>query len=98
MALRRVGHFRLGGLSASLIEGETSSRCWESEAKEAIERAVQVEVKRDAIRHEVTMARLDAEEEGSIRAQVESELARVQHALATLEDARHKGESELTRV
>ena len=44
------------------------------------------------------MARLDAEAVGSTRAQVESELAKVQHALAASEDARHKGESELTRV
>ena len=29
---------------------------------------------------------------------MESELARVQHALAALEDARHEGESELTEV
>ena len=44
------------------------------------------------------MARLDAEATGSARVQVESELARVQNALAASEDARQKGESELTGV
>ena len=42
------------------------------------------------------MAKLDAEEAGGARAQVESKLARVQHALATLEEARQKGESTLS--
>ena len=45
-----------------------SSRRWESEAKEANERAVWAEAERDATRHEVSMARLDAEETGSARA------------------------------
>ena len=38
------------------------------------------------------MAKLDSEAAGSARAQVESELARVQHALAASEDARQKWE------
>ena len=37
-----------------------SSRHWESEAKEAIERAVRAEAERDVARHEASMARLDA--------------------------------------
>ena len=80
------------------MEVEANSRCWESEAKESVERAVRTKAERDIVRHEASMARLDAEAAGSARAQVESELARVQHALATSEDARHKGESELTGV
>ena len=63
-----------------------SSRRWESEAKEAVERAVRAEAERDAARHEASMARLDAKATGSSR-EVESELARVQHTLATLKDA-----------
>ena len=39
------------------------------------------------------MAKLDAEAVGSTRAQVESKLAKVQHALAVSEEARHKRES-----
>ena len=45
--------------------------------------------------HKALMDKLDAEVEGSARAQVESELARVQHALAASEDARKKGQSAL---
>ena len=44
------------------------------------------------------MARLDVESAESALVQVESELAKVQHALDASEDARHKGESELTGV
>ena len=55
-------------------------------------------MEKDDARHEVSMARLDAEAEGSARAQVEFELSKVQHTLVASEDARHKGESELTRV
>ena len=83
-------------LSASLIEAKASSRRWESEAKEAVERAVRVEAERDVARHEASMARLDAEAVESTWAQVESKLARVLHALAASEDARQKGESALT--
>ena len=70
------------------MEAEASSRCWESEDKEAVERAVWAKAERDAARHEASMAKLDAEAVGSARAQVEFELARVQHALAASEDAR----------
>ena len=75
-----------------------SSRRWESEAKEAVERVVRVEVERDVIFNEASMARLDVEAAGSAQMQVEYELARVQHGLAASKDARQKGESELTRV
>ena len=54
-----------------------SSWRWESEAKEAIERAVRAEAERDAAHHEESMARLDVEAAGSTWAQVEYELARV---------------------
>ena len=81
-----------------MMETEASSRRWELEAKEAVERAVRAEAERDAARHEALMARLDTETAGSAQAEVESELARVQHALAILKDARQKGESKLTEV
>ena len=80
------------------MEAEASSRRWESEAKKAVERVVQAEAERDAAFHEALMARLDTEAAGSARVQVESELDRVQHALAASEDARQKEESELTGV
>ena len=44
------------------------------------------------------MAKLDAEAAGSTRAQVESELARVQHALEVSGEARQKGESAFSRA
>ena len=75
-----------------------SSRRWESEAKEAVERVVWVEAERVVARHEASMARLDAKAMGSARAQVESELARIQHSLASSEFVQQKGESELTGV
>ena len=52
-------------LSASLMDAEASSWCWESEAKEALEREVRAEVERDVARHEALMARLDAKVAGS---------------------------------
>ena len=45
-----------------------SSQCWESEAKEDIERVVRAEAKRDVARHEASMAKLDAEAVGRSRA------------------------------
>ena len=80
------------------MEAESNSRCWESEAKEAGERAVRAEAERDAAPHEVAMARLETEEAGSAPAQVESELARVQHSIVSSKDARRKVESELDGV
>ena len=56
---------------------------------------VRAESKRDTAHHEVAMARLETEVAGSARAQMEFELARVQRALATSEDAQQKVESEL---
>ena len=59
------------------MEAEASSRCWESETKEVVERAIRAEAEKDSTRHEASMERLDAEATGSARAQVESELDRV---------------------
>ena len=70
------------------MEAESNSRHWELEAKEAVERAVRIKVVRDAACHEVAMAQLDTEAAGSARAQVEFELARVQHTLVASEDAK----------
>ena len=64
------------------MEAEASLRHWESKAKEAVERVVRVEAERDAACHEASMAKLNAEAAGNARVQVESELARVQYALA----------------
>ena len=62
-------------LNASLKEAESNSKRWESEAREATDRAVHAEAERDAAHHEVAMARLEVEVAGSSQAQVESELA-----------------------
>ena len=48
-------------LDASLKEAQHSSRRWELEAKEAMERAVRTEAERDVARHEAAMARLEIE-------------------------------------
>ena len=65
------------------------------EAREAVERASRAKAERDATCHELVMARLEIDGAGSTRAQVESELTRVQHALADSEDAWRTMESEL---
>ena len=53
---------------ASLKEALLTTRCLELEAKEAADRAARAETKRDATRHEVVMARLEIEAEGSAQA------------------------------
>ena len=85
-------------LSASLAEAESSSRCLENEVKENIEKMARAEAGRDATRHDASMARMDADEAGSARAKVESELARVQNALGIVEEARWKAEDEASRL
>ena len=80
--------------SASLKEAELACRRLELEAKEPAERAARTEAERDAARHEAAMTKLQIERAVNTRAQVESELARVQHALAVAENARLRAESE----
>ena len=80
--------------SASLKEAELACRRLELEAKESIERAARAEAERDAVRHEAVMAKLQIEGAVNTRAQVESELARVQHALVVAGNARLRAESE----
>ena len=75
-------------------KAQLSSRHWELEAKEAMERVVRAETERDAARHEAAMAQLEIDVVSSARAQVEAELARVQDALVAAEDARLKADSE----
>ena len=81
-------------LDASLKETQLSSRRWELEAKEVMERAVRVKTEKDAARHEPAMARLEIDAMNSARAQVEAELAGVWDVLVPAEDARLKVESE----
>ena len=64
------------------MEAESKSRRLELESREAIERAARSKAKRDVARHEMAMARLEIQAVGGARAQMESELARVQRALA----------------
>ena len=78
--------------SASLKQAELACRCLELEARESVERASRAEAERDAAFHEAAMAKLAAEGALSTRAQVESELARVQRALGLTEEARRKAE------
>ena len=78
--------------SASLKQAELACRRLELEAKESAERATWAEDERDATLHEAAMAKLSAEGALSTRAQVETELARVQRALGLAEEARRKAE------
>ena len=77
-------------LSASLAEAESSSRRWESEAKESVEKVARVEAERDVACNDASMACIDADAARSAREKVESELARVQNALAVIKEARQK--------
>ena len=80
--------------SASLQEAELACRRLELEAKESAERAARAEAEIDAVRHEAVMAKLEIEGAVNTQGQMESELARVQRALAVAESARLKAESE----
>ena len=81
-----------------LMEAESKSRRLELEAREAFEMATRAEAERDATHHEVAMAQLEIDVAGIARVQMESELSRIQHALATSKDPRQKMESELDVV
>ena len=52
----------------------------------------QVKAERDTARHGALMVLMDADTTGNAKAKVESELARVQNALAVAEEARRKAE------
>ena len=83
-----VSNYR--ALSASLAKAESSSRC--------VEKVARAEAERDVARYEASMARMDSVAAGNARTQVESELARVQNALAVSEEARRKAEDEASRL
>ena len=80
--------------SASLKKAELACRRLELQARESSERAAQAEDERDAACHEAVMAKLETEGAVNTRAQIESELAPVQRALALAEEARQRAESE----
>ena len=80
--------------SASLKKAELACRRLELKARESAERAARAEAKRDAACHEATMAKLATEGAVNTQAQIESELARVQRALALAKEARRRAKSE----
>ena len=67
--------------SVSLKKAELACRRLKLEARESTERATRAESERDAMCHEAAMAKLETEGAVNTRAQIESELARVQRAL-----------------
>ena len=78
--------------SASLKKVELACRRLELEARESAERATWAEVERDKARHEAVMAKLATKGAFNTRAQIDSELAWVQNALALVEEARRRAE------
>ena len=80
--------------SASLKKVELACSRLELEVKESAERAARAEAERDAACHEAAMAKLATEGAVNTRAQIESELARVQRALALADNALQRAESE----
>ena len=79
---------------ASLKKSELACRCLELEARESAERASWAEAERDTARHEAAMAKLATEGAINTRAQIESELARVQSALVLVEEACRRAKFE----
>ena len=77
---------------ASLKQAELTCRRLELEAREYVEKAAWAEAERDTGRHEAAMAKLTTRGALNSRAQIESEIARVQNALALAEEVRGKAE------
>ena len=73
---------------------KSSSRGWENEAKESVEKMARAEAERDVARHNASMAHIDTNAARSVWAKVESKLARVQSALTIVEKARRKMEDK----
>ena len=80
--------------SASLKKAKLACRLLEPEARESDERAARAEAERDTACHEAAMAKLTTEGAVNTRVQIESELARVQSALALAEEAHRRAEFE----
>ena len=80
--------------SASLKKAKLACHRLELEARESAERAARAEAERDTAHHEAAMAKLATEGAFNTWAQIESELARVQSALALVEEARRRAEFE----
>ena len=85
-------------LNASLKEAQLNARHWEMENKEVVDKVARAKAEKDVARHEAAMERLKTDMAGSARAQMESELTRVQRALTTSEGVWMKVESELDFV
>ena len=80
--------------NASLKKAELACRRLELEVKKSAERVTRAEAERDTSCHEAAMAKLATEGAVNTRVQIESELSRVQRALAVAESARLRAESE----
>ena len=61
-------------------------------------RRYELEAERDVAHRKASVARIDVDAGRIARAAVESELARVQHALAVSEEAKRKKEYEVSRL
>ena len=85
-------------LNASLKVAQLNVRHWDLQAKEAVDKAARAEAERDVAQHKAAMVCLEVNAVGSARAQMESELTRVQRALTTSEGVRLKVESNLDSV
>ena len=88
----QAGMAELEMQSPSLKKAELACRRLELKAREFAERAARAEAERDAACHEAAMTKLATEGAVNTRAQVESELSRVQHALALAEEAHRRAE------
>ena len=87
-------------LSGSLAEAKSNSQRLENEARGNVERMARAEAERDVSHHDALMACMDANVAGKARARarVEFELAMVQNALATVQEARQKADDLVSRL
>ena len=85
-------------LEDALEETKARSKHQERNAKEGIERITGVEKKGDEVKEEARIARPAIVATSDMKAQVEDELARVQEALAVVEEDRHKAGAEVASL
>ena len=75
-------------LEESLSKAKSWFKHWERKAKEGTVRTTSAEKERNEAKEEAQVARLAAVVAGDVKAKAEGDLARVQDALAVLEEAR----------
>ena len=90
--------FKHKALDDALGKARDKSKYWEWKAKKGTERATTTEKERDKAKEEARVARLDAAVADDTKARVKVNLARIQDALAVVEEAMCKEKAEVARL